>query len=182
MKRYHITLGAGTTAGGSVISASSLSSIDGARMALEGDKVSCPGCRSEGVIVCAGPRLPDRWNGKLYALQDDLCVCKCVPAPRLVATQALKCQHVQAEPQGAGARGEPVDGAVAGKAAEDDRLPLRLIEDATALPYRNRRYRLDFLGGRTMAGTTDEDGLTAPLTAAERSAVVAWEVFAPAPN
>lgn len=95
MKRYHITLGARTTAGGSVTTASSLASIDGARMALEGDKVSCPRCHSDGVIVCAGPRLPDEWEGRRYALQDDLCVCKCDPAPRLVATQTWKCQHVE---------------------------------------------------------------------------------------
>jgi uncharacterized Zn-binding protein involved in type VI secretion len=180
MKRYHITLGARTTAGGSVISASSLSSINGARMALEGDKVSCPGCHGEGVIVCAGPRLADNWNGRRYALQDDLCVCKCVPAPRLVATQTLRCQHVQAEPESSGARHEPVDGVVAGKATEEGRLPLRLVEDATNQPYRNRPYRLDLLGGRTIAGTTDEDGLTQPLTASERSAVVAWHVPASA--
>jgi uncharacterized Zn-binding protein involved in type VI secretion len=95
MKRYHITLGARTTAGGSVIGASSLSSIDGVPMALEGDKVSCPACHTDGVIACAGPRLPDEWEGRRYALQDDLCVCKCVPAPRLVATQTLTCQHVE---------------------------------------------------------------------------------------
>jgi uncharacterized Zn-binding protein involved in type VI secretion len=103
MKRYHITLGARTTAGGTVITASSLASINGAPMAIEGDAVSCPSCHSEGVIVCVGPRLPDHWNGKQYALQDDLCVCKCVPAPRLVANQALKCQHVQADYDGNGA-------------------------------------------------------------------------------
>jgi type VI secretion system secreted protein VgrG len=95
MKRYHITLGARTTAGGSVTGASSLASIDGAPMALEGDKVSCPQCHGDGVIVCAGPRLPDEWEGRRYALQDDLCACKCVPAPRLVAIQTLKCQHVE---------------------------------------------------------------------------------------
>jgi len=95
MKRYHITLGAKTTAGGSVIGASSLSSIDGTPLALEGDKVSCPQCHSDGVIVCAGPRLADNWEGRRYALQDDLCACKCVPAPRLVAIQTLKCQHVE---------------------------------------------------------------------------------------
>jgi uncharacterized Zn-binding protein involved in type VI secretion len=181
MKRYHITLGAKTTVGGTVITASSLASINGALMALEGDTVSCPACRSQGVIVCAGPRLPDNWNGKQYALQDDLCVCKCVPAPRLVATQALKCQHVQEEPNIASVRREPVGGAVVGKMTEEERFPLRLIEDATNLPHRNRQYRLDLLGGRTMAGTTDEDGLTQPLTASERSAIVAWQVFAPAP-
>jgi uncharacterized Zn-binding protein involved in type VI secretion len=170
MKRYHITLGARTTAGGTVIAASSLSSINGAPMALEGDAVSCPSCHSEGVIVCVEPRLPDNWNGKKFALHDDLCVCKCVPAPRLVANQTLKCQHLQGEP----------DGVVAGEPADKERLPLRLIDDATNQPYRNRRYRLDLLGGRTMAGTTDEDGLTQPLTASERSAVVAWDVSAPA--
>jgi uncharacterized Zn-binding protein involved in type VI secretion len=95
MKRYHITLGATTTAGGTVIGASSLSAIDGARIALEGDKVSCPQCHSDGVIVCAGPRLPDNCEGRRYALHDDLCVCKCVPAPRLVATQTLRCQHIK---------------------------------------------------------------------------------------
>jgi uncharacterized Zn-binding protein involved in type VI secretion len=104
MKRYHITLGARTTAVGTVITASSLSSINGAPMALEGDRVSCPRCHSEGAIVCAGPRLPDAWNGRRFALQDDLCACKCVPAPRLVATQILKCQHVQGEPDGSDAR------------------------------------------------------------------------------
>jgi uncharacterized Zn-binding protein involved in type VI secretion len=170
MKRYHVTLGARTTAGGTVITASSLSSINGACMALEGDTVSCPSCHSEGVIVCVGPRLPDNWNGKQYALQGDLCVCKCIPAPRLEANQALKCQHVQSEP----------DGVVVGKVGEEERLPLRLIDEATNLPYRNRRYRLDLLDGRTMAGTTDEDGLTQSLTASERSAVVAWDVSAPA--
>lgn len=97
MKRYHITLGAGTTAGGTVVTASSQSSINGVPTAVEGDTVSCPRCHSDGVIVCDGPRLPDHWNGKRFALQDDLCVCKCVPAPRMVAIQALKCQHVQAE-------------------------------------------------------------------------------------
>ena len=96
MKRYHITLGARTTANGTVTAASSMASINGAPLALEGDAVSCPSCHSDGVIVCAGPRLPDHWNGRPYALQDDLCACKCVPAPRLVANQTLKCQHVQA--------------------------------------------------------------------------------------
>lgn len=50
MKRYHITLGASTTAGGKVITASSCCSIDGVKVALEGDKIICPACKSQGSI------------------------------------------------------------------------------------------------------------------------------------
>lgn len=181
MKRYHITLGAGTTAGGTVITASSLSSINGAPKALEGDTVSCPRCHSEGVIVCDGLRLPDHWNGKRFALQDDLCVCKCVPAPRLVAVQTLRCQHVQAEPDNPGARNGRANAAAAEQVSEEEKIPLRLLDEATSLPHRNRPYKLVLLGGGAMSGTTDDDGLTQPLTASERSAVVAWHVSAPAP-
>ncbi|MGU0876850.1 PAAR domain-containing protein [Pseudomonas aeruginosa] len=57
MKRYHITLGARTTAGGTVTSAWEHASIEGRPMAREGDSVFCPACGSVGVIVCVGLRL-----------------------------------------------------------------------------------------------------------------------------
>lgn len=91
-QRYLITLGAGTTAGGKVTSASSARSVNGARVAVEGDQVQCPQCHSMGVIQPDGPRLGERCNGKQVALHDDLCLCKCDPPPRLVANQALACQ------------------------------------------------------------------------------------------
>jgi uncharacterized Zn-binding protein involved in type VI secretion len=94
MKRYHITLGASTTAGGKVITASSCCSIDGVKVAVEGDKIICPACKSQGSIRIFGPRIPESWNGKQVALQDDLCVCKCPSPPKLVANQSLKCQVV----------------------------------------------------------------------------------------
>jgi uncharacterized Zn-binding protein involved in type VI secretion len=87
--RYHITAGAGTTAGGKVISGSSTDSIDGARVACAGDPVSCPQCHATGVIEPDGPRLGDRFDGREVALSDDLCRCKCTPPPRLVASQTL---------------------------------------------------------------------------------------------
>lgn len=55
MKRHHIILGTKTTAGGEVISANSTRSLDGVKFALEGDKIYCPACKSEGVIRCSGP-------------------------------------------------------------------------------------------------------------------------------
>lgn len=42
MQRYTITIGANTTAGGKVISASSQGSINGIKIALENDLIFCP--------------------------------------------------------------------------------------------------------------------------------------------
>ncbi|MET0208956.1 MAG: PAAR domain-containing protein [Burkholderiaceae bacterium] len=87
--RYYITLGASTTAGGPVTSASSLLALDGVKVALEGDQVSCPVCGTTGIIGLDGPRLPARRDGRQYALDGDLCLCRCDPPPRLVAVQHL---------------------------------------------------------------------------------------------
>jgi uncharacterized Zn-binding protein involved in type VI secretion len=86
-KRYLITFGATTTANGKVTAATSMRRIGGVAVALEGDAVHCPACGSDGVIQLDGPRLTERWNGKLVALEGDLCACRCSPAPKLVAIQ-----------------------------------------------------------------------------------------------
>jgi uncharacterized Zn-binding protein involved in type VI secretion len=96
LKRYLITLGAPTTAGGKVTEFRSFQAVNSVKVALEGDKVWCPQCNSEGVIKPDGPRLTDLFYGKQVALHDDLCICKCVPPPRLVATQAVVCQTISA--------------------------------------------------------------------------------------
>ena len=94
MKRHTITLGASTTAGGKVISASSTCSINGVEVALEGDSVFCPACKATGVITCVDPRIPETWNGKKIALEHDLCRCKCQKLPRLLPNQWLKYQNL----------------------------------------------------------------------------------------
>jgi uncharacterized Zn-binding protein involved in type VI secretion len=94
MKRHIITLGARTTADGVVTSASSAISIDGARVALEGDEVSCHTCGGTGTIRCAGPRTPERFDGRLVALENDLCVCNCATPPKLLPSQHLRYQAV----------------------------------------------------------------------------------------
>jgi uncharacterized Zn-binding protein involved in type VI secretion len=92
-KRYLITLGASTTAGGKVTSANSSRSVNGVRVAVEDDQVHCPQCNSVGVIKPDGPRLSELCNGKQVALHDDLCLCKCNPQPRLIANQTVACQN-----------------------------------------------------------------------------------------
>jgi uncharacterized Zn-binding protein involved in type VI secretion len=94
MKRHTLTLGASTTAGGKVISASSHGSINGVMIALEEDMIFCPACKSQGKIVCTGPRIPETWNGKNVALENDLCLCGCPSPPKLVPNQSVRYQVI----------------------------------------------------------------------------------------
>ncbi len=93
MRRYHITVGAKTTADGTVMTGYEFWTIDGQPIAREGDEVACPACDSTGVIVCDGPHLVDLMQGRPTALDGDLCHCKCAPPPRLIANQTLQCQE-----------------------------------------------------------------------------------------
>lgn len=101
LTRYLITLGATTTAGGKVISASSFRSINDVDVAVEDDRVQCPKCNSIGVIKPDGPRLSETCNDKEVALHDDLCICKCNPPPRLIANQSFVYQSIDAQWQAA---------------------------------------------------------------------------------
>jgi uncharacterized Zn-binding protein involved in type VI secretion len=85
VRRYNITLGAKTSAGDVVSSASPFSKTNGVPLAIEGDTIDCPACHSKGRIKCAGTRLSSTLNGKQYSLSDDICICNCNPPPRLIA-------------------------------------------------------------------------------------------------
>lgn len=99
MKRYNITTGAKTTAGGEVISGMARTSFNGQMIAREGDRVACPACGTEGFIALTGPHLHEEWGGKQAALEGDLCICKCDPPPELIACQRFKSQVFETQPQ-----------------------------------------------------------------------------------
>ncbi|MBP0629588.1 MULTISPECIES: PAAR domain-containing protein [unclassified Cupriavidus] len=87
-RRYDITKGDLTTAGGVVAGGDGSDLLAGREQAYEGDPVWCPVCKTMGRIVCTGPRLSMQGpDGREAALSDDLCVCRCHPSPRLVPTQ-----------------------------------------------------------------------------------------------
>ena len=92
MRRHHITEGARTTADGVVTSASSAVSLNGVRLALEGDEISCHTCGSTGTIRCTGPRTAERYDGKPVALEGDLCICNCATPPKLIPSQNFRYQ------------------------------------------------------------------------------------------
>ncbi|GAB3440875.1 PAAR domain-containing protein [Massilia solisilvae] len=180
MERYHITLGASTTAGGKVTSAASDRTLNGARVAYAGDSVSCPKCNAEGVIEPDGPRISETLNGRQVALSDDICRCKCNPPPRLIANQTMLKQIIDGEwaAAKAGAAAETVAKLNTGgtsAATKSDGVPLVLLDPKTEEPYRNRRYKLS-LKDKVIEGTTDQNGVTKPLTLAQRAAIVRWHV------
>ncbi|WP_085722992.1 PAAR domain-containing protein [Pseudomonas sp. R37(2017)] len=75
MRRHHITVGANTTAGGTVRTGWDCSTTNGQAMTREGDEVDCPKCASTWTIVCDGPRLMGLLEERNSALDGDLCKC-----------------------------------------------------------------------------------------------------------
>ena len=132
MKRHHVILGTKTTAGGEVTSAGSMRSLNGVKLALEGDKISCPACKSEGVIRCHGPRIPEAWNGINFALEHDLCICGCKTPPTMLAGQPFSAQTVDGDwdPASAVARmaGSPAPAAGTAPEAAAQGLPPHTLE------------------------------------------------------
>ena len=184
MKRHTITEGATTTAGGKVTGASSLGAINGARIALENDPVYCPACKSTGHIMCAGARLDERWNGIQVALENDLCVCKCHPYPRLISSQTVRYQVVSDDTgsQKVAGAGETTSKAAAEAATEqqasyDQHFHLK---DEAGQPLADFPYVIELSSGRRVEGRTDWDGKTATVTAsnAEHATLI---VYAPEP-
>ena len=174
LKRHLILLGAKTTAGGTVKTATSFMSYNDVPYALEGDLIDCPACGRQGLIKCVPPRLDATCNDKQYALEHDLCICGCSPPPRLIANQDHNCQTIDdvdgmEEPLGAAVLQTPAS------AARDIPVPLQLIRNSNDEPFRDRHYILELRHGK-IEGTTDSEGFTRPLTSAERAALIAWHV------
>ncbi len=180
MRRYTITLGATTTAGGRVISASSDGTIDGGVIALEGDLVSCPACNTTGKILCIGPRIPETLNGKNVALDSDLCSCRCTPLPRLMTRQSLRCQVIKDSGRALSvchdsAPREPRRMA-AGQAYTDRFV---LVDDEHGTPLANREYAVVRANGKLEFGTADSAGHTHLLSAT--AAAESVEIYAQGP-
>lgn len=170
MRRYFITLGAPTSAGGQVISASSGALIDGLAIALEGDLVACPQCRSTGKICCVGPRIPETWNGRNVALENDVCSCKCEVPPRLMTSQVLRSQVIKDSGR---ALSNPASGVVAPGAAERQFAErFQLIDEENGQPVHGREYAVVRGSGKLEFGTSDALGMTHQLSATAQPEVV----------
>jgi uncharacterized Zn-binding protein involved in type VI secretion len=164
MRRYTITLGATTTSGGRVVTATSSGSIHGVAIALEGDLVSCPVCKATGRILCVGPRIPETSDGKHVALENDLCTCRCTPSPKLLPIQNMRSQVLKDTGRALSHTGYP--GAAPYYAARPvqkgrsytDRF--LLLDDETGAPLPNKEYAVVRADGKLEFGTSDGKGHT----------------------
>ena len=177
MRRYTITLGSPTSSGGKVISASSDGKIDGVPIALEGDLVACPACKTAGKIMCVGPRIPETWNGKNVALENDLCICRCASAPKLMPSQTLRSQVIKDTGRALSNPGHV--GAVRGASGVvfTDRFVLVDDDNGAALP--NREYAVVRASGKLEFGTSNAAGETHLLSATAQAESV--EIYAQGP-
>lgn len=177
MRRYTITLGAATTSGGKVISASSDSKIDGVPIALEGDLVTCPVCKSAGKIMCVGPRIPETWKGKNVALENDLCLCRCAVHPRLMPRQYMRSQVIK--DTGSALSNPGHNNAVRGAPGQIYSGRFMLVDDHDGAPLANREYAVVRASGKLEFGTSDRKGQTHLLSATAQPESV--EIYAQGP-
>ncbi|WP_081073460.1 PAAR domain-containing protein [Burkholderia stagnalis] len=86
MRRRILIQGDKTTVGGVVLDGVQSGFNGNIPIAFHGSTIWCPVCKTNGRLVNDGPRQPMSFNGVQVALENDLCVCKCMPPPRLVAS------------------------------------------------------------------------------------------------
>ncbi len=174
MRRYTITLGAPTTSGGKVISASSEGKIEGVPIALEGDLVTCPKCKTAGKIQCVGPRIPEAWNGKNVALENDLCICRCAVPPKLMPNQTLRSQVIK--DTGRALSHPTYDMATRGAQGQAFTERFKLVDDHDGKPLAHREYAVVRASGKLEFGTSDEAGHTHLLSTTAQAEAV--EIYA----
>ena len=169
MRRYTITLGATTTAGGRVVSATSSNRILGVPIALEGDLVSCPVCHATGRILCVGPRIPETSDGKHVALENDLCTCRCTPSPKLLPIQTMRSQVLKDTGRALSHTGEagPTQYYCARRVNKERAFNDRylLLDEETGAPLPNQEYAVVRASGKLEFGTSDGKGHTHLLSA-----------------
>lgn len=77
-----------TTALGTVLDGIEDTGVEERGMSYLGARVQRPACGTVGYIEASGPRDEESAiDGKLPALENDLCRCGCTPPPRLIASQ-----------------------------------------------------------------------------------------------
>ncbi len=85
--RAYILKGDSTTVGGIVLDGLDDVSWNDRGLSYLGARVSCPVCKTIGLIAQDGERADEELTGKKPALDQDFCACKCSPFPRVRASQ-----------------------------------------------------------------------------------------------
>lgn len=180
--RPFIVLGDQTDHGGVVIEASVMTDTHGKGIARVGDQVTCPK-RNHGttVIVTGDPTMII--DGKAAARHGDKCAC---------GATLISSQFVSTVGDGGGSSSSaahhdddqdaPAQAAQPPPPPEGFEPPVEhdqhflLLDEVTGDPLRGRKYKLSWLG-RSVEGTTGDDGLTQTVSA-PRAEEVKIEIYA----
>ncbi len=165
MTRYYIMVGDKTTVGGEVLDGSPHCTWHNKIRAINGSSIKCPVCKSIGKLKVE-PSRPDRGpEDEIFALNGDLCICKCSPAPTLLASQSI-------------AMYDNIGGVVAAPAFsscavwsasnsfwhDEHDQHFYLHDKTTEEPLKKCHYRIN-CNGKSIEGVTNDDGMTAKVSA-----------------
>lgn len=156
LKRYYIKKGDKTTNGGVVIEGTNNIRHHGIQLGFLGAQVYCNGCQSVGLIVQRGPRWPGSLMGKLAALEGDICMCKCHPAPVLLASQNDMSQSFETHElasMGYASDGNPPPA----NALKNFDERIRVVDEKGS-PLCGVPYHVKVPAGATYRGLTDSEG------------------------
>ncbi|WP_211468346.1 PAAR domain-containing protein [Collimonas silvisoli] len=171
-KRYYIQVGDRTTKNGIVTTGRSNNTLDGNPLSFEKDLIECPACKTTGYILCVGTRISSKDNGVEQALSDDLCICKCDPPPRLIASQNTYSTEGEASaiPATSAWNNEPLFH------SQSNQYNERFVVRGTGgIPIPNLYFGIKRSNGSIEYGTTNENGETDLMLSKEEAETV--EVF-----
>lgn len=163
MARTWIVVGDATSHGGTVVSGSPFTDIDGKPVARVGDKVSCPKC---GPTTIANGEPTIDIDGKPVARHGDKTAC----GATLIAGQQIR---VSVDGGGGGRGGGSGGGGAASSAAiaaataaagallkKAFNEQFRAVDAGSGAPVAGLPYRIVLEDGAVLEGVTDEDGKT----------------------
>lgn len=157
MRRYFIKRGDKTTSAGVVTEGVGTVTHHGTELSFLGAQVYCHTCKSVGHIAPQGPRRPFRMKDKEAALDNDLCMCKCDPPPRLIASQNSMSQSFETHEEKM--RGYAPNGASATQNGLYDQHFL-LTDIHTGKRLADAPYWIAIDNGQEIEGRTDASGHT----------------------
>ncbi|WP_174769867.1 PAAR domain-containing protein [Paraburkholderia hayleyella] len=161
MRRYLIVLGDKTTAGGVVIQAEESHRNHGKPLAYHGAQIYCHACKTTGHIYNVPPYRPMELMGKQVALENDICICKCNPPPRLIASQhnaSMSFESGELAAMGLHSNGSAIAKEErATRGAFDERF---VLKDGRGNRLADTHYTIRLPSGELKHGATDSQGYT----------------------
>lgn len=163
-----------STAGGVPKASSEAMTHMGNKCILDGDSIYCPKCKTTGYVKHVKPDA-NAWlisvgNGvsKMQCLSDDLCICKCTPPPRMIAsdieTEQTACHVHSSEIVGDAVHWYIATGNDPSAIGITHDQRFKLTDENTGEPISGQSYVLE-CNGHTVEGETDADGMTQAIHA-----------------